>query len=354
MIQENIVKESDLWLNEKSAMQHVVVSSRARLARNIPRIPFATHATPEELIRITRAIDRVISGNPGLNAFHPISLHEAPQLIRRYLKESHIISSEMEKGEQHRVIYVSPDFHISIMVNEEDHIRIQGLTAGMKIQDILGEILKIDDLLTEKLPVAFSDQYGYLTACPSNLGTGLRVSVMLHLPGLVMTNNIEKIVKMIQPHGLTVRGFYGENSEFDGDFYQISNELSLGKSEGEIVSLLVDVIKNIIHQEGKAREELFSRQVIMTEDSIWRSFAILSQARLIDTQEAMKLLSHIRLGIDRGYFSFLDHNLLNKLVIEIQPAHLEYLRTDQRGSEARDMARATLLRNYFNMPGSKN
>ena len=357
-MEQEIYHDSDTWLEEKGPRQNVVVSSRARLARNLSRIPFATHANKEELSKVSQLVDRTIKKRPNLKLFQPIILREVSSRARRYLKESHIISPEMEKGTNYRLVYLSPDFHISIMVNEEDHLRIQGLVAGFQLKKILDKIFSIEEDLTDSMNVAFSEQFGYLTACPTNLGTGLRISVMLHLPGLVMTRNIDDTLKMLQPHGLTFRGFYGENSEFSGDLYQVSNEISLGKTEEEIVWLLTKVVETVIEREEEARNNLFTSQVKIVEDTIWRSYGLLTQARTIDTQEAMKLLSRIRLGIDKGYFKTIDHYRLNRLIIEIQPAHLEHENTLQSNSEARDSARAELLRNLFNPlqaePGNEN
>ena len=349
-----IYRLSDGWLEAQGPSQHVVVSSRARLARNLSRIPFATHAKQQELNEVSQIVSRTIQNLPLISVFHLIDLHKVSALERKYLKESHIISAEMEKGDVHRVVYVRPDYRVSIMVNEEDHLRIQGLVSGFRLPDVFQDILKIDMELMDTLPTAFSDQLGCLTACPTNLGTGLRVSVMLHLPGLTLCRKIEEALQMIQPSGVAVRGFYGENSEYFGDFYQISNEISLGKTEEEIVDMLAGVIRIVIEQEEKAREILFLDRVASIEDTIWRAYGLLSQARLIDTQEAMKLLSRIRLGVDRGYFKTLDHSRLSRLMIEIQPAHLEYHEKCDPDSEARDIARAALLRNIFATPGSAN
>jgi protein arginine kinase len=349
-----LLKECDKWLEIDAPAQHVVISSRIRLARNISRIPFATHATEDELAEIHRLIENTIQSRDPLRDFQPIQLHDVSVIDRRYLKESHVISPEMEKGAPFRLVYVTPDFRASIMVNEEDHIRIQGLAPGLQIREIFQCILAIDNEFLDHLHTAFSDQYGFLTACPTNLGTGLRVSVMMHLPALVLTRKIDELLENIQPLGIAIRGFYGENSEFTGDIYQVSNEISLGKSEEEILDMMYNIIENIIHQEEKARDDLFLNRIISTEDIIWRSYGILSQARMIDSQEAMKLLSRIRLGIDRSYFRSLTHSQLNKLIIDIQPAHLQTGENGEEGTEARDMARAVLLRHIFNAPVAKN
>ena len=354
MMVQNILHESDVWLSQKGPSQHVVVSSRIRLARNLIRIPFSTHAKSDELSHVTRLVGDTIQNCKSIQGFNLISLHDIPTTVRKYLKESHIISPELEKGDEHRLIYTSPNCRISIMVNEEDHIRIQGLAPGLYLKPLMEELDRIDTELIEVLPIAFSEQLGFLTACPTNLGTGLRVSVMLHLPGLVFCRLIEETLKMVQPHCLTVRGFYGEDSDYTGDLFQISNEASLGKSEEDIVDSVLIVVEKIIEKEEEARQKLFNERDLAVEDAIWRSYGLLSHARVMDTQEAMGLLSRIRLGIDRGYFKDLDHLRFNKLMIEIQPAHMEYKASFKEGTERRDTVRADLLRSIFQAPGSNN
>lgn len=353
-MERDILKESDIWLNQKGNKGNVVISSRIRLARNLARIPFSTHAKPEELENVARLVDERIQGIPSLKGCEGIPMQSTSTLSRRYLKESHIISPEMEKGGEHRKVYLIPDSRISIMVNEEDHLRIQVLAAGLNLMDTLEEIVRIDSEMIDSLPIAFSEQLGFLTACPTNLGTGLRVSVMLHLPGLVFNRQIEDTIKMLQPLGVTIRGFYGEDSEFTGDLFQISNESSLGKNEEAIVDLISGIAAKVIEQEEQARESLFKERHLIVEDTIWRSFGILSQARILDTQETMKLLSRIRLGVEHDCFASLDHYLLNQLLIGIQPAHVEYNKQTGSGDQSRDVARASMLRSIFTLPGSDN
>ncbi|HOE64794.1 MAG TPA: protein arginine kinase [Candidatus Sumerlaeota bacterium] len=353
-MKRNLYSESDIWLKDEGDCENVVISSRIRLARNLSKIPFSTHAKPEELANVERLVDERIQSIPAFNDYESISLHDVSQFTRRYLKESHIISPEMEKGGEHRKVYLSPGGRISIMVNEEDHLRFQILAAGYNLREILDDLIKLDTKLVELLPIAFSEQLGFLTACPTNLGTGLRVSVMLHLPGLVFNRQIEDTIKMLQPLGVTIRGFYGEDSEFTGDVFQISNEASLGKNEEAIVDSIGSIANKVIEQEEEARMELFDKRPLIVEDTVWRSFGILSQARLMDTQETMKLLSRIRLGIERKYFSKMNHYILNRLFFSIQPAHVEYKRQTGPNNQKRDAARAELLRCLFTQSGSDN
>ncbi|NUP89771.1 MAG: P1 family peptidase [Candidatus Sumerlaeia bacterium] len=264
---------------------------------------------------------------------------------RALLREAHLISHDLERHAEHCAVFLSPDGFISIMVNEEDHLRMHAITSGYRVREAHRRIDDVDDVLSHRLTFAFSPRLGFLTACPTNTGTGLRASVMLHLPGLVLAGKIERIVKEISGHGFAVRGFYGEGTNCAGDLYQISNEVTLGKSEGDILTGLLAVIDQIIDRERRARHGLFEKRTTFVEDSIWRSYATLSQARMINSSEAISLLSRLRLGIDRGHFNQrLTHQDLNRLLIEIQPAHLMADIDPSADSEARDAARAAFLR----------
>lgn len=342
-----MILESHKWVEISGPYIDIVVSTRARYARNVQGLPFAPYAKPEELAQVVEIVDTSMASQNVLGPTDRITLAEVPRLERRYLKESRIISAELEKGGEHRIVYLSRERNKSLMVNEEDHIRMQCIMAGLQLQDTLHAIDAIDARLEVLVDYAFSEKFGYLTTCPTNTGTGLRVSVMMHLPGLALSQVMDTILSLVQPYGLTIRGFYGEHSEYIGDFYQISNEVTLGKSEEEIVEMLEKVVTQIITKEQQAREQLFAQKANAIDDAIWRSYAVLSNARMIDSSEAMKLLSRIRLGIDRGYFSSFTHSELNKLIIEIQPAHLELREGGSVGGEARDMVRAGLLRKRF-------
>jgi protein arginine kinase len=338
---------SHKWIETVGPYIDIVVSTRSRYARNIMGVTFAPYAKPDELAKIVDIVDDAVSSQRVLGSNDRLVIADMPRLERRYLKESRIISAELEKGGQHRIVYLNPDRTKSLMVNEEDHIRMQCILAGFQLHPTLQAIDKIDNRLELSIPYAFSERFGYLATCPTNTGTGLRVSVMMHLPGLALSQVIDKILSLVQPYGLTIRGFYGEHSEYVGDFYQISNEVTLGKSEEEIVEIMDKVVTQIVTKEQHAREQLFAQRRNAIDDAIWRSYAVLSNARMIDSSEAMKLLSRVRLGIDRGYFTSFTHSELNKLIIEIQPAHLELTGEGDGGSEARDIARAAFLRKRF-------
>lgn len=354
MLDKDIIISSDKWLDEQGPKVHVVISSRSRLARNIEGYTYAPYAKKEELQVIAEKIDSAIKKIEEVNHFYRLSVPELNKIERHYLTESRVISKELEKSGEHRYVYLSEDKKVSIMVNEEDHLRMQCLLGGLQLRTTFEIINVIDDYLSQYIDYAFSEKYGYLTACPTNTGTGLRVSVMVHLPGLAVQDRIKEIVEMIQPLGLAVRGFHGENSGFEGDFYQISNEITLGKTEEEILETLQQVIERIIEREEEARAKLFEEHKITVEDIIWRSYALLSYARKINSVEALQLLSRIRLGIDRGLFPELTHQELNRLIVEIQPAHMLMQEGANISASERDVIRAEKLRMRFQSLLSQN
>ena len=287
----------------------------------------------------------IIERNPRFASCLRFDLSTTKALERSYLKENHLISAEMEKGGENRVLFLTEDVRLAVMVNEEDHLRMYALHAGFLPFDVLNEVIGLESQLGREIAFAFSQKYGYLTACPTNTGTGLRASVMLHLPALSMIKQMAEIVKQLPSIGLTVRGFYGENSENTGDFFQVSNEVTLGKSEEEIVEILVRMVSQIVEKETEARQLLFEKNATVVEDDIWRAWGLLTNARVISSSEAVQLLSKLRLGVDRGFFGALGHGALNRLIVEVQPGHLQY---SHGGStiavEERDLLRASVVR----------
>jgi protein arginine kinase len=335
----------DRWLGNTGPQSDIVVSSRARLARNLAGARFARSSTPEDLKRVHDAVAAAISAEPIFSEFHEIVLADLSAAERSILREAHLISPELERHTKHCAVHLAPDASISVMVNEEDHIRMQAIVTGYRVREAHRVINEVDDTLTRHLQFAFSSRLGYLTACPTNTGTGLRASVMLHLPGLVMNGDVEKIIREIAEHGFAVRGLYGEGSNCTGDLYQISNEVTLGKSEEEIIESLLGVLDQLIVRERDARQSLFNEKPVFVEDAIWRSYGTLVQARMINSAEAIGLLSRLRLGIERGHFhDRLTHHDLNRLLIEIQPGHLMAMRKVAEETELRDAARADFLR----------
>ncbi len=346
MLDETIRREADKWIGTQAPRNHIAVSSRARYARNVSGHRFAPHASTEQLHKVVAVVGAALKNLSAVQGFISLPMAALEVTERHFLRESRLISPDMEKVTQGREVHVSPDCRDSIMVNEEDHLRIQCMLPGLQLDNVMERLNVIERQLSAELPFAYSDRLGYLTACPTNTGTGLRISVMLHLPALTRSRKIEEILQGIAPYGLTVRGFYGENSEFLGDFYQISNEITLGKSEDEIRLILQRVIEQVIEREEQVRTELFEKQRTAVEDVFWRSWAILSHARLMNTNEAMQHLSSLRLGIDTGLLPKLSHADLNRLVIETQPAHLQIRYSDggELSVELRDERRARMLR----------
>jgi protein arginine kinase len=341
----NLVRRGDSWLLQDGPDLAIVASSRVRFARNLPEIVFPPRARVDDLARSARIIDDAVRRSEYLTAeFHRLAVDDLDATSRAFLKESHIISNEMERGGDHRYVYLNDDGSLGMMVNEEDHLRIFSLLPGMQLDAAFEKVCRLDDELQRFLKFAWSDRYGYLSACATNAGTGMRGSVMLHLPALVITKQLERLVIGLPELGLTVRGYFGENSDFLGDHYQVSNERTLGRREQDVLVTMGKVVAAAIDAETKAREALMDERREAVEDMIWRSFAILSNARMIDTAEAAKLLSKMRLGIDHGFFDKLDHAALHRLMVTIQPGHLQMSEGGDLQSEKRDALRARLLR----------
>ncbi|MDX2176250.1 MAG: ATP--guanido phosphotransferase [Candidatus Sumerlaeia bacterium] len=337
------------WLTGAAPCPHVVLSSRIRFARNLAGSRFAPHAPRESLEKIRARVLDAAAAIPAFAEFDRLDLAELGAAERALLKETRLISKEMERAAPGRAVFFARDRKASVMVNEEDHLRIQCIEPGLQLDKCLARASGLEEALGAALPFAIHKRFGYLTACPSNVGTGLRASVMLHLPALTLLREVEDLFGMLGQHGLAVRGFNGENSEFLGDFYQFSNEVTLGRSVEEILRALGAMITRLIEREEEARATLFRDKAPLLDDSIWRSYGVLTNARRMNSKEAMALLSRLRLGIDRGYFRSLTHEELNRLFIVIQPAHLgrRYADAPPDDVEARDVSRAVFLRERF-------
>ncbi len=335
------------WLEQSAPCSNVVMTSRARLARNLMNHPFAPHAGDEVLADICAEIDAAFRRGTLLKDFIRVDLGEATQTERIYLKELRLISRELERGGEYRLVFVRPDLKASIMVNEEDHLRIQCIEPGLQINRVQERLNELEEELAGLLNFAYHQELGYLTACPTNVGTGLRVSTMMHLPGLALRRDVQNALKPLPSYGLTMRGFYGENSENLGDYFQISNEVTLGKTVWEIEENLAEMVSQIMDREVEARSLLRRDGGMTIQDAMWRSYGTLTHSRKMDSSEAMKLLSRIRLGIDEGLVNGLTHEKLNKLILDIQPGHLVFRHGAPDESAQRDVARAAMLRKFF-------
>jgi protein arginine kinase len=339
------------WMSDDGPDSDIVLSSRIRFARNLDEYNFPTLFTDGEAEAVIGTIMERASQTSaaGFGQLEMIKMDEIPPLKKRVLVEKHLISPHLAENAVHGAVLLSGNEEISIMINEEDHIRIQCLFPGFQLTEALKAANEIDDWLEEYVNYAFDEKLGYLTSCPTNAGTGLRASVMMHLPGLVLTQQMNRIVPAINQLGLVVRGIYGEGSEALGNIFQISNQITLGKSEDDIVDDLKSVVSQIISQERSAREALAKTSNIQLEDRVFRSYGTLANSRIIETKEAARCLSDLRLGIDMGYIKNISKSILNELMILTQPGFLQQYAGGPLRPNERDIRRAALIRERLKM-----
>src|SRR2546429_5708324 len=337
------------WLRGSGPMSEIVISSRIRLARNIAGSPFLSRASRHQRQHLeTKIRDIILAAQITTQALY-VDLDSAPEMDRALLVERHLISKPHAAAEGARGVAIGEDETVSIMVNEEDHLRIQVLRSGLQLEEAWEQVNQIDDKLEAKLDFAFHPRFGYLTACPTNVGTGIRVSVMLHLPALKLTGEIEKVFRAAKELKLAVRGLYGEGTEATGDFYQISNQTTLGKSEEEIISDFRHiVIPKIIDYEHHARKTLLNDHTIALDDKVRRALGLLRSARLMASEETLFLLSHLRMGVHLGRVKDVDIRTLNELFLLTQPAHLQKIAGKKLEGDNRRAARADFIRGRLN------
>ncbi len=349
-----LATSSSEWMRGDGPQAGVVISTRVRVARNVAGYPFLKRMTPEQRHDVQEQIRGVETelGLLGEPVFMP--LDTASELDRQFLIERHLISRELAGNDGPRAVMFSPNETISLMINEEDHLRLQVLRSGLQLEDTWQQASGLDDELERRLDFAFSSRLGYLTACPTNVGTGLRVSVMMHLPALVITRQIEKVFQAIARMRLAVRGLYGEGTQASGDFYQISNQVTLGRSEEEILETLSLTIPRIIDYENKAREALLRESSSLLEDRIWRAVGILTHARRISSEETMTLLSALRMGLNLRLVKGLEVSTINKLFIDTQPGHLQMVSGRELSQEQRDVLRANQVREIMKIGENGN
>ncbi len=361
--QDILTKPAAKWTESLLDADNIAISSRLRLARNLAKRPFpnqldATAAKElaleikediyrqPDMLRQVEAFDQAAVNN-GEDKFHYFDMAALTADQRQILFEKHFISPDLLKKVQGREVIINSNQNIAIMVNEEDHLRMQCILPGLQLQLGWEEISRLDDLLAEHLDFAFDDGIGYLTSCPSNVGTGLRASVMLHLPALKMTNKLDTIFQQLPQLGLTVRGVYGEGSSSYGHLYQISNQISLGFTEEDIINRLQKVVEEIIQQEEKARQWLWQNNPRNLEDYVWRSYGLLANARLVTSKEAMEHISALRIGVDLGLVKTINTSRLNQLMVNCQPAFLNMASGKPLTAEERDWQRAKVIRGYL-------
>lgn len=342
----DLVHGSGEWLKGQGPRADVVISSRIRLARNLVGFPFLAKVDAEQRGAIQEVICAAIRHSEISDKFFYVKLDQANDLDRQLLVERHLISRDHAGSEGARGVAVSHDETVALMINEEDHLRIQVLRSGLQLDLAWEQIDRIDDQLEQQVDYAFSEQFGYLTACPTNVGTGIRVSVMLHLPALKLTGEIERVFRAARDMRLAVRGLYGEGTEASGDLYQVSNQATLGKAEEQIIDEFKNnVIPRIIEYETKARQLLLEQRSVLLEDKIFRAMGMLRHARSISSEEAMLLLSHVRMGVNLGRIEDLTIKTINELFLMIQPAHLQAISDKRLDGDQRSVIRAEYIRN---------
>jgi len=325
-------------------MHDVVISTRVRLARNLSDMPFLSRCSDVQQGELAHRLRQEILAVGVAPEVLYVDIARADKMDRQLLVERHLISRQQAEGEHPRGVAVSADETVAIMINEEDHLRIQVLRSGLELGEAFGESNRIDDLLEGRMEYAFDSRYGYLTACPTNVGTGLRISVMLHLPALKMTGEIEKAFRAARAMRLAIRGLYGEGTEAVGDFFQISNQTTLGKSEEQFVEEFRAMVPKFIDYERRARQSLMRRQAVAIEDKVVRAGSVLQSAKLIGSEETMYLLSLLRLGVHVGLVASLTIETINELFLAIQPAHLQRIMGQDLSGPQRAEARATYIR----------
>lgn len=333
------------WLENKVDNEPVVISSRIRLARNIKNVPFPNKLDEEQGKDLVKKVEDAFYISPEIeDKFKTIYLWQNEHTRNNTYLEEHLISEKLVNNSKQAAFILNKNETVSIMINEEDHLRLQSITGGFNLEETLDYANKIDDLLEERLEYAFDEKLGYLTACPTNLGTALRASVMVHLPALTANKEIVGLLNALTQVGMTIRGLYGEGSSGEGNIYQISNQVTLGLKEEEILRNLTGVVNQIIDREKLARERILAKNKYVVEDKIYRSLGVLKSAVILSSKEALNLLSNVRLGVELGIINDVDTRTLNKLLVEIQPATLQKIFESKLSEKERDLNRAKLIK----------
>ncbi|MBI4972013.1 MAG: protein arginine kinase [Candidatus Omnitrophica bacterium] len=343
MALEDLLKTPCEWLKGTGPDNDIVMSSRIRLARNLNGYPFSTKLTKDEEKAIIEEVHEASLASPFIKDAMFLLSEDLTDLDKQFLLERHLISLD-HASKQSGAVCLTKNETISIMVLEEDHLRTQVLSSGFDLHKCWETINKVDTQMEEKLSFAFHNTLGYLTACPTNVGTGLRASCMMHLPSLVLSKQIAKVMQALIKLNIAARGLYGEGTEASGNFFQFSNQVTLGQNEEEIIDNFERVIKQIIENEREARKTLTDKKQERFFDQIWRALGVLKSARLINSKEATSLLSMVRLGVDCGVIQGLERENLNELLIFCQPAHLQKMTHRNLSSSERDKERAHLIR----------
>jgi protein arginine kinase len=332
------------WLRGDGPHSQIVISSRVRLARNIRSHPFPGWAKKAERLAILEEIKPRVDELPEMSDAFSEYMQELTALEKQVLVEKHLISREQAAKSVGSAVVMNRKQSLSIMINEEDHLRMQALRSGLQLKNVFKMIDKVDSALEDKLDYAFHPSLGYLTACPTNVGTGMRASAMVHLPALVLSEQINQVIQAVNKIGLAVRGLYGEGTEAMGNLFQVSNQTTLGEKEEDIIGRLNKVIEQIIEHEQNARQVLLQKKLGTLLDQVGRAYGILTHAYSMASKEALNLLSFMKLGIDLGFFPEECRQPINELFMETQPAHLQKNSQQKLAAEERDSLRAEIIR----------
>lgn len=341
---DDFLKQDTEWLKGTGPDANIVMSSRTRLARNVDKMPFSNRAKNKQLEDILNMTEAAAKECSFLKDALFIRLKDLSEVDRLFLVERHLMSPEHARNVDYKALIVDTKEIVSIMVNEEDHLRIQVIKSGLDLRECWRIIDEIDTVLSKSLPFAFSVKWGYLTACPTNAGTGLRGSTMLHLPALVFTGQVGKILQAIAKLGLNVRGLYGEGTEAMGNVFQLSNQISMGITEEEILDNIERMTNQLISREDATRKMLLTKNKEGLFDRVSRAYGTLKSAHIINSNETVALLSAIRLGVDLGIIKNMDRRTVNELFILTQPAHLQKLEGKTLTSDERDVKRAEIVK----------
>ncbi|HEB53324.1 MAG TPA: ATP--guanido phosphotransferase [bacterium] len=333
------------WLAGTGPESDIAICTRARLARNLQGFPFSPRLNEDESERLYGYIVERMQQQGLPERLHVLDLEPIEDLERSMLVERHLISRELAASQRHTGVAVDADEAVAIMINEEDHLRVQVFGSGLQPDDVWRRIEQLDDALMQRLPMAWSEEFGFLTSCPTNTGTGLRLSVMLHLPGLVWAEEIDKATNVAQKIHLAVRGLYGEGSRALGDFYQVSNQITLGRDETQIREDVMLAVSRIVQWERDVRDALLRAKArVRTLDRVHRALGTLERAQILTSEEALGCLSALRFGVHTGLVDGFDADAINRALLLSQPAHLQRYTRQVLSPEERDQRRAQLLR----------
>jgi protein arginine kinase len=341
---DDMAKSPAAWLSGEGSESMVVISTRVRLARNVAGCNFPPSADSETKKRIISYFDSTVTRSDILSSGQYYKAADISPLDRDFLVERHLISPVFLNDDLSKAFLIGPSERLSVMVNEEDHFRVQALSAGLNPQESYDLAWKYESEIGRYLEFDYDSDFGYVTSCPTNAGTGMRASVLIHLPGMVLTKEIDKMITRITQSGLIVRGFYGEGSDVLGNLFQVSNQNTLGVTEEEIISHITRVTEEIIESETAARARLIDEAADMIEDKIWRAYGILKHARVLTSDEVMNLLSAVRLGHAMKVIDSLDVSLINEILLLSQPAHLQKYYGQEMDHNKRDFVRAQMVR----------